>query len=434
MPRSSKLPVWAVMLAIPLASCGRNDAPPASETAAPEAETLTLTGDLSYRQRIALPRNAVATVELRAGSPARGTVIGEQRIPLDGRQVPAPFSLRIDRSKAPVGGDYYVSGAISIDGAYAWVSEPLPIDLSSAEINVGTLLLNPNAALAFASSYRCGDTRVEIGVRGETMQMQADGKAYTLQQAVSASGAKYETADDPETFFWTKGDSATLSIGGQSYPECREVDDDEHEEEREAFKARGNEPGWNLAIEDGQLTLVFDYGARRLSISAPEPEDGEGITRYYAAGHDLDVLIEYEPCADDATGMPHPSRVTVTLGAQTLHGCGGEPATMLIGGEWAAEDIDGPIVNRSRATLAFDENGGLSGRGSCNSYRAEYALTGEGLSISNAAATLMACAPALLEQEQRFFDILSKVDRFEIDETGALILHAPDGRRILARR
>lgn len=434
MSRPSLLAICAAATAVPLAACGRNDAPPASEAAAPEAETLRLTGDLAYRQRIALPRNAVAVVELRAGAPERGTVIGEQRIALDGRQVPAPFSLRIERSKAPAGGDYYVRGAISIDGAYAWVSEPLPIDLSAAEINVGTLLLSPNATLSFASSYRCGDTRVEIGVRGETMRMRVDEQAYTLAQVVSASGAKYEAAGDPDTFFWTKGDSATLSVGGRSYPECREVDDDGHDEQRGPFRARGNEPGWTLVIDDGLLTLVSDYGARRLSISAPEPEDGEGATRYYAADHNLDVLIEYEPCADDATGMPHPSRVTVTLGEQTLHGCGGEPADMLVGREWTAEDIDGPIVIRSRATLTFDENGGLSGSGSCNRYRAGYALTGEGLTIGDAAATLMGCAPALLEQEQRFFDILSKVDRFEIDDAGALILFASDGRRILARR
>jgi heat shock protein HslJ len=45
----------------------------------------------------------------------------------------------------------------------------------------------------------------------------ADGKNYRLKQAVSASGAKYEGIDSPETFFWSKGDAATLFIEGVEY-------------------------------------------------------------------------------------------------------------------------------------------------------------------------------------------------------------------------
>ncbi|MGE5161611.1 MAG: META domain-containing protein [Betaproteobacteria bacterium] len=39
-----------------------------------------------------------------------------------------------------------------------------------------------------------------------------------------------------------------------------------------------------------------------------------------------------------------------------------------------------------------------------------------------------------MEQEQRFLDILQRVQRFDIDETGALVLHDDRGRTIVARR
>ena len=44
---------------------------------------------------------------------------------------------------------------------------------------------------------------------------------------------------------------------------------------------------------------------------------------------------------------------------------------------------------------------------------------------------MMSCAPSLMEQEQRFLDILQRVQRFDISDTGALVLQddrAPEDR------
>ncbi len=114
---------------------------------------------------------------------------------------------------------------------------------------------------------------------------------------------------------------------------------------------------------------------------------------------------------------------------------GGDLKSQLIGHEWIVEDIDGGgFIDNSRALLTFDGEGRVGGFGSCNSYGATYALKGERLTIGAAAATLRACAPALMDQEQKFLGTLSKARGFSIDETGALILTAPDDGSILARR
>lgn len=107
----------------------------------------------------------------------------------------------------------------------------------------------------------------------------------------------------------------------------------------------------------------------------------------------------------------------------------------LAGAEWVVEDINGGgVIDSSRASLLFGADGTVSGSGSCNLYGARYTVKGARLTITNPAATLVACVPALMDQERKFFDALSNVSSYLIDETGALVLTAPDGRGILARR
>jgi heat shock protein HslJ len=128
------------------------------------------------------------------------------------------------------------------------------------------------------------------------------------------------------------------------------------------------------------------------------------------------------------SGMPYPQRVRVEIEGEQLLGCGGDPARLLQGGEWVVEDIlGGGIIDRSRVTLRFWQDGRLTGRASCNNLMGQYQLSGEGLAIGQAATTRMACSPALMEQEQRVLNSLAQVQRFDIDDTGALLLYTSEG-------
>ncbi len=49
-------------------------------------------------------------------------------------------------------------------------------------------------------------------------------------------------------------------------------------------------------------------------------------------------------------------------------------------------------------------------------------------------AAAMACPEALMVQERKLLDLLPRIARYRIDATGALILVAPDGTAITARR
>jgi heat shock protein HslJ len=199
--------------------------------------------------------------------------------------------------------------------------------------------------------------------------------------------------------------------------------------------ARGNEPGWSLTIGAAEIELVTEYGARRSTFPRPAPEISGDTTRYVIPGESLTVTLVDAPCADSMSGMFYPWTVTVERTEGALSGCGGEPAALLLGPEWAVESIGGTgIIADSRVTIAFHEDGRLGGSASCNRYNAGYELTGEGLTFGHAASTMMACEPLLMEQERRFFDALAGVRRFEVAPDGALVLLADDGPKLVARR
>jgi heat shock protein HslJ len=203
------------------------------------------------------------------------------------------------------------------------------------------------------------------------------------------------------------------------------------------FRARGNEPGWSLTLDDNTMTLVTDHGSASRVMPTP-PVQSTAAGRRYATesdGKDVVVTISDRPCADNMSGMPFPANVVVQLDGRELSGCGGEPVSLLTGNEWVVEDIDGKwIIDNSRASLNFGDDGRVYGRASCNTYSATFTLTGEGLTVANAVTTDKACATSLMQQEARFLETLQRVQRFEIGPTGELILHGPEGPGIVARR
>lgn len=108
--------------------------------------------------------------------------------------------------------------------------------------------------------------------------------------------------------------------------------------------------------------------------------------------------------------------------------------TALVGKAWIVEDIgDRGVIDDARATLLFGHDGRVAGDTSCNRYFADYEIDGQTLKIGYAGVTKRACAPAVMNQEQRFLEVLNAVDSFRIDPTGALILSTPAGETITAR-
>jgi heat shock protein HslJ/uncharacterized lipoprotein YbaY len=414
-----------------LSGCASLDGPPGAGVREP-AGALAIKGALSYRARIALPPDSRAIVALKEVSRPDGPVVAEQRIDLHGRQVPIAFDLFVDRSKLDDAQRYAVRGTVFVGGRPVWASDPVMIDRTTGAVDVGTLDMTPVRAGAFATVFQCGGERATVDFTAQAMRLAVGTQTFEMRQAPAASGARFEAVGDPTTSFWNKGRRATLVVKGSTYPECVQVD-----ESSTTFRARGNEPGWGLDIDGDRMTLVTQFGEKRLVTATPAAQRTNAFTRYATRveGSDLTATIFNRPCRDTMTGMPHPYAVEVMLDGKKLAGCGGDPATLLQGREWVVEDINGKgVIDRSRATLNFGPDGRVSGRSSCNNYTAQYTLTGEGLTVSKAAGTMMACEPALMQQESLFLDVLQNVRRFDLGPDGALLLRTDDRGTITARR
>jgi heat shock protein HslJ/uncharacterized lipoprotein YbaY len=420
MQRAAMWVVLSVWMVAVLAGC-------ASETTVNPA-ALPIKGALVYRERIALPSDSVAVIELREATSAE--IIAAQRISLAGRQVPIAFELSANRAALPAGKTYRVRGAIEQAGQVTWLSAAVAIDPQQAAVDLGMLDLQAvQGGEPEALAWRCGDQLIHTEQIGSKLRLTQGDAHYRLRQVEAASGAHYAAVDDATTTFWSKGERARLMLKGKAYSECVRTDRGEV-----AFRAGGNEPGWRLEMGTRTLFTTADGTTR---IEALTPVAASTLTsRRYIVTPTLGVTVVDRLCVDTMSGMPRPNSVTVVLDGRELHGCGGDPASLLQGGEWVVEDIAGAgIVDGSYATLNFGADGELAGSGSCNRYSGSYTLTGEGLSVSSKTAmTMMACVPALMQQESRFMQLLSQVRRFRFGVGGALILEAGDGGTITARR
>jgi heat shock protein HslJ len=203
------------------------------------------------------------------------------------------------------------------------------------------------------------------------------------------------------------------------------------------FRAAGNEPGWRLDITGSEMTLLTNLGQDRLVAGTPPAQVTGDTTRYVArtAKGEMTVMIIDRLCVDNMSGMPHPQTVTVQSGGRTLHGCGGEPVSLLRGAEWTVTRIGTvPAPAEPRVTLEFGADGRVTGKAPCNRFSGRYALTGEGLGITEVASTRMACPAPLMQQEQEYFAALAAVRGFSIPAAGRLLLQSGDGRDVEARR
>lgn len=274
---------------------------------------------------------------------------------------------------------------------------------------------------------RCGTLDILIEpVSAHRLILSTSTLTLEMTAVPSASGAKYEAADDGFSSFWSKGETATLVLRNQVYPECYTT-----EPIHLPYRATGNEPGWRLDITEHQLILSYHYGAGRLSAPKPPAQVQRGAKVRYEVTekpHSLRVDIEPQICVDTMTGMPSPHRVSLYLDGEELQGCGGDPHHLLQDRQWRVREIGGESVPENlQVTLAFGPERRLQGRAPCNRFAGTYHLSAEGLLIQQVAATKVACPPATMQLEQLFFSLLEGVSRFEMGSDARLTLHSAQG-------
>jgi heat shock protein HslJ len=92
------------------------------------------------------------------------------------------------------------------------------------------------------------------------------------------------------------------------------------------------------------------------------------------------------------------------------------------------DDLAGAaFVDGTQVTMEFNDQGQVSGSAGCNRYTGTYQRSGDLLSFGPVAATRMACAPPILDQEMAFLGLLESGVRYEWTSDDRLILHPADG-------
>ena len=125
-------------------------------------------------------------------------------------------------------------------------------------------------------------------------------------------------------------------------------------------------------------------------------------------------------------------KLLLTCASLVLSACSNAPSTQLQSFkhyqvEWIG---DRPLIDNSMLTLKLDDNHRAAGLAGCNNWSANYQLQGETLTLHNIATTRKLCAPALMEQEQRFLNHLAQVQRWDFSEQQQLLLWPGQGAPI----
>lgn len=101
------------------------------------------------------------------------------------------------------------------------------------------------------------------------------------------------------------------------------------------------------------------------------------------------------------------------------------PAGPLLDTRWKVTSIGGrPVAGQRPLTLSVAADHQVGGSGGCNNYFTEVSMSETTLSFGPPAATRMACAPEVMEQEAAFFAALAAVASYELDGSGLRLLDA----------
>lgn len=395
------------------------------ETSAEQSDEILVNGRLNYPERIALPSDAQMLVAIHAVDEEGPAPIAGYRMALDGSQVPLPFALsfRPEIGRPVV---HELIGQVRQGERLLRRTEPVLLRIGSDPLELGSLRLKAVEPADFGQAWRCGSHRVRFDELGETPRLAIDGRVFQLEQVPATTGVRHRVPGEARTGVHRKDDEIRVTRDGKTLPACRKATAPEL-----PLTASGHEPAWQLRIDEHNLRLTTDYG--QSVVEVPRLHTGQqGWTMRYrgadAAGGLL-ATVDERICRDGATGMPHPFEVEVQTGLESFTGCGGDPAQLLTGSQWRIERIDEvPIETEADLLFEFSEDGQIQGRAGCNQFSADFRLTGEGLEVEEPRSTLMACSDARMALEQRIFERLATVRRFELDDRGGLGLIGRHGR------
>jgi len=445
----------------------------------PTAEAVAINGSVAYRQRIAMPPDAVLTVRVEdvsiADKPA--LVLAEINEAFGTRQVPIPFSLQVPNRLIDPNHRYVIRATISVAGKlrftttrhYAVLTQDAPshIDLlldavqpaSKAPALVSKHALAVALPATFVGVTACADCS---GIE-QTLTLRADG-LYRLRRiyqgkpdgtytelgrwSTDASAKRLTLLSGPELSLLEVIDSDTLrqldrlgqpitSPANQHLRRAAQVEpiteslhwhgEFSYMADAATFTDCASGKRWPVATLGDYLAVERNYLQARSAPAAPLLVNFDGRLEVLPAmeGPPIEQIVV------DQFGGSQPGATCSSLKQDKSSN-----AASLTDTYWKLIELDGdkvvlaPTQQREvRITLA-SEGSRASGFSGCNQFMGAYVKDGNNLKFTQMAGTMMACEATLMELESQMLKMLSVTTSYRIDN-GQLIFLAGD--KVLAR-
>jgi putative lipoprotein len=179
----------------------------------------------------------------------------------------------------------------------------------------------------------------------------------------------------------------------------------------------------------GQVPIKFEI---KFDPSVIQPNMTYALQARISVDNQLWFITDTRHKVDPLANTPQ------TVMVRKVSGNGGATSETIFGKDWNVDFIDGvdvlpepratlridgvDVLPEPRATLRIDETGRIGGRGPCNGYFANAKIDGTKLTIGQAGATMMACAPELMKAEQGLFQAFAKVASYKlVDRTLTMV-------------
>jgi putative lipoprotein len=95
----------------------------------------------------------------------------------------------------------------------------------------------------------------------------------------------------------------------------------------------------------------------------------------------------------------------------------------MLQGKWLVEDIrGGGVIDNLQTVLEIGSDGAVTGTGGCNRMNGAAKIAASAITFGPIASTRMACPPAVMDQESRFFSALDDVRAWRIDTASEKLL------------
>ena len=448
----------------------------------------SLTGTATYRERIALPRDAVFEAVLidaaLADAPARE--LGRVRLQPAG-QPPFRFSIPYRDSDVTPGGRYTVRATVRQGDRLLFTTDTFtpvltggpsqPLDL--VMVPVGSRRPPaPRSPLGHLPASWRGDLPAASGTTRWQVDLAPSG-SFQLRQTFLDRPAPNQF-DDIGRWRLEPGGQRLVLQGGREAPlffqpvgggaqlrklnlQGQPIQSRHHDLLQRLPAAEPIEPRLHLL---GMFSYQADAARIRLcATGASLPVAMEGDYRRLEQAYlkalptggagrpllvNLEGLIANRPSAEPGRAPERTLVVERFVGVHPGKGCPQAPQTTtaraplarpeLRGTLWqlqALQDGNTPTLLKppgkaAELQLAADSER-VSGSGGCNRLMGGFQLDGEQLRFSRLASTQMACEPAAMAFERRFVDALAQVRRFSIDKQ-TLLLQNAQGRTLLLFR